>query len=195
MGSAYEHEVWPQWHQPNHYCVNSEQKCTMLSLFACEIINAGWNSQCLSTVFLNIFHSCLPVCSADTLKLNVFVSCFVRAHIFPLELNSPCYFRRTFSIPSATLMQTYINVWKFGGYNIPNGEGESFRNIFHGNIFTQCAWRNGRFHSVGQRINILSVSCLEFVKIVLMHCVRAYTKSHWDRMHTSYVLMAKRALF
>lgn len=68
--SAFEHEVWPHWHQPNHYCVDFEHNIYYALSAMCD--HQCWmmeNRQCLSVAFFLFYipigllrwHRCAPL--------------------------------------------------------------------------------------------------------------------------------------
>lgn len=127
--SAFEHEVWPHWHQPNHYCVASGRTVHNAPMWSWMLDGI---SQCLSSVFsfaLRIFHSVFY--ALLTHKPNAFVS-----------FNGWNRIRRTFwqqyfRMLSIRSLRMILNVSFGRGCYSKMKENAEFlsRRNFHGNIF------------------------------------------------------------
>lgn len=181
-----------------------------LFLFSHVIINVGWNSQCLSSVcfffhFGTIFHPC-ACCSADTqTKTHLSPLC---AHFtsFHWKWIRRALFRHT-TLYGTSAKFTADEVgsiratfWRLQHSKTRRGRPIDFATFPWENVFwhlmrmTHADW-NVSFSRPTYKYIIETVSCFEFVKIMLMHRARAYTNSHWDRMHIyiSYALIWQSA--
>lgn len=86
--SAFEHEVWPHWHQPNHYCVASSRTVHNAPMWSWMLDGI---SQCLSSVFsfARLYIPFRVLCSVDTQSERI---CLLQR----MESNSPHFLTTIF---------------------------------------------------------------------------------------------------
>lgn len=184
--SAYEHEVWPHWHQPNHYCVRYEAPVHNALSLTSHVITSmldGIRNVCLVCFFLplrQIFpHPCArqPVLcwhtNQNALASSRCVRVWVCAHRSSIgTLNSPHFSPWSNFIQPRNRLHCYESkIWRL---HIPNGRRNNwgfsiqwlrttvfavfpFRSISMEPICAAVRMTPWKTaHSIGQRINILS---------------------------------------